>query len=236
MQVLFQLSYSPTEARSLAEAARPRSADPRRRSMAAPVRTCHHRAHDRIRPAAARRDRRSTGPAAPGRPADVGVLGDRILAVGDLSAVADERGRDRAGRHRPGRGARVHRSARPLRRLRSSSTGPSPATSTRATRPSCRATAATRWRRSPTLGRELVELPLRPNGLVARWRTFARVPRPRRRAAARPERRVPRRPRDGPRVRHWRRRRDRPPTTNSRPWSARSRPRWMPARSASRPG
>ena len=51
---------------------------------------------------------------------------------------------------------------------------PRPAICTKPTRPSCPATAATpNSFPSATTGRELVELALRPNGLVARWRTFA---------------------------------------------------------------
>ena len=83
---------------------------------------------------------------------------------------------------------------------RSSSTGRSSATCARASRPSSRGTAATRSRRSRPIGRELVALSLRPNALTARWQYVRRVPRRGRARAARPERRVPRRPRDGPRV------------------------------------
>ena len=57
---------------------------------------------DRPRPAAPRRDRRSTAAAAPGVRADVGVLGDRILAVGDLSTVDPDGGRARPGPARAG--------------------------------------------------------------------------------------------------------------------------------------
>ena len=57
------------------------------------------------------------GTGSPGRRADVGVLGDRILAIDDLSAV-DDRGRHaRDRRHGARRHARVRRPARSLGRL-----------------------------------------------------------------------------------------------------------------------
>ena len=74
----------------------------------------------------------------------------------------------RAESSRPGSSTRTG-----TRTARCSSTARWPATCTRATRPSCRATAATRWRPITDAGRELVELSLRPNELVARWATFA---------------------------------------------------------------
>ena len=111
------------------------------------------------------------GTGSAGRPADVGVLGDRILAVGDLSAV--DGGRGRACSSAPAASSRPGSSIRTaIPTARSSSTGRSPATCTRATRPSCRGTAATRWRRSPTSA-------LRP------WTCSLRPERARRRAGGR---------------------------------------------------
>ena len=111
------------------------------------------------------------GTGAPGRPADVGVLGDRILAVGDLGAL-DEAGVERIldvdGRvvapgfidphgHSDGSvlvdaGLDSHLSQGFTTQL-SGNCGETLAPITSA-------------------GRELVELALRPNGLTARWSTF----------------------------------------------------------------
>ena len=103
---------------------------------------------DRIRPAAPRRhpDRwhRDRGPAG-----GIGVLGDRILAVGDLSAVADaDVVRVMDVTDRVVSPSYVDPPGIPTGRC--SSTVRWPATFTRASRPSSRATAATPSRRSPT--------------------------------------------------------------------------------------
>lgn len=111
------------------------------------------------------------GTGAPGVRADVGVLGDRILAVGDLSGVADggaARVIDTSGRvvvpgfidphgHSDGSlfvdGALVSHLRQGFTTQLSGNCGDSLAPIT-------------------DVGRELVELSLRPNELVARWRTF----------------------------------------------------------------
>ena len=90
------------------------------------------------------------GTGAPGRPADVGVLGDRILAIGDLTGVDGNSVGDRDRCARARRDARVHRPARSFRRVALPRRRPDRATSARDSRPSCRATAANRSRRSPT--------------------------------------------------------------------------------------
>ena len=111
------------------------------------------------------------GTGAPGQPGDVGVLGDRILAVGDLSAVdpgsvatvIDVAGRvvtpgfvDPHG-HSDGSlfvdGALISHLAQGFTTQLSGNCGDTLAPIT-------------------DRGRELVELALRPNELVARWRTF----------------------------------------------------------------
>ncbi len=111
------------------------------------------------------------GTGAPGRPADVGVLGDRILAVGDLTGVdgnsaattVDADGRvvtpgfiDPHG-HSDGSlfvdGAMTSHLRQGFTTQLSGNCGESLAPITDA-------------------GREVVELALRPNDLVARWRTF----------------------------------------------------------------
>ena len=112
------------------------------------------------------------GTGAPGRPADVGVLGDRILAVGDLSSVAEGEAAtvlDVADRvvtpgfidphgHSDGSlfvdGALISHLAQGFTTQLSGNCGDTLAPIT-------------------DRGRELVELSLRPNQLVARWRTFA---------------------------------------------------------------
>ncbi|HEX6867247.1 MAG TPA: N-acyl-D-glutamate deacylase, partial [Candidatus Limnocylindrales bacterium] len=112
------------------------------------------------------------GSGAPGRPADVGVLGDRILAVGDLSAVADDEVATvirAAGRavtpgfidphgHSDGSlfldGALISHLAQGFTTQLSGNCGDTLAPIT-------------------DRGRELVELSLRPHDLIARWRTFA---------------------------------------------------------------
>jgi N-acyl-D-amino-acid deacylase len=112
------------------------------------------------------------GSGAPGRPADVGVLGDRILAVGDLPSVADGEAAtilDVADRvvtpgfidphgHSDGSlfvdGALISHLAQGFTTQLSGNCGDTLAPIT-------------------DRGRELVELSLRPNQLVARWRTFA---------------------------------------------------------------
>ena len=105
---------------------------------------------------------------------------------------------------------------------RCSSTARCSAISARASRPSCRATAATRWRRSPTSVarssscRCATERPRRPLADVRG------VPRRRRRARARDECRVPRRARHGPRRRSSAPMRARPTTWSATRWSARS--------------
>src|SRR5688572_29857370 len=111
------------------------------------------------------------GTGAPGRRADVGVLGDRILAVDDLSAVEIEPAAttiDVTGRvvtpgfidphgHSDGSlfvdGGLVSHLHQGFTTQLSGNCGDTLAPIT-------------------DLGRELVELSLRPNGLVARWRTF----------------------------------------------------------------
>ena len=111
------------------------------------------------------------GTGARGRPADVGVLGDRILAVGDLSAVADADVAtvvDVGGRvvtpgfidphgHSDGSlfvdGALISHLAQGFTTQLSGNCGDTLAPITER-------------------GRELIELSLRPNQLVARWRTF----------------------------------------------------------------
>ena len=111
------------------------------------------------------------GSGAPGRPGDVGVLGDRILAVGDLSTVADgdvatviqAGGRvvspgfiDPHG-HSDGSlfvdGALISHLAQGFTTQLSGNCGDTLAPIT-------------------DRGRELVELSLRPHDLIARWRTF----------------------------------------------------------------
>ena len=83
------------------------------------------------------------GSGSPARPADVAVTGDRIAAIGDLGAVADAdvaRVIDASGHVvAPGSWTRTG-----TRTARCSSTAPWSAICARATRPSCRATAATR--------------------------------------------------------------------------------------------
>ncbi len=111
------------------------------------------------------------GTGRPGRRADVGVLGDRILAVGDLSAVDDAEVAtvlDVSGRvvapgfidphgHSDGSlfvdGALASHLHQGYTTQLSGNCGDTLAPLT-------------------ALGREIVELSLRPNGLVARWRTF----------------------------------------------------------------
>ncbi len=112
------------------------------------------------------------GTGAPARLADVGVLGDRILAIGDLSRVEAEgaaRVLDASGRvvspgfidphgHSDGSlfvdGQLTSHLRQGFTTQLSGNCGESLAPITDA-------------------GREIVELALRPNGLVARWRTFA---------------------------------------------------------------
>ena len=112
------------------------------------------------------------GSGAPARPADVGVLGDRILAVGDLSAVdtgAVETVVELDGRvvapgfidphgHSDGSvlvdGALASHLHQGYTTQLSGNCGDTLAPIT-------------------DIGREAVELELRPNGLIARWRTFA---------------------------------------------------------------
>jgi len=111
------------------------------------------------------------GTGAPGRPADVGVLGDRILAVGDLSGVDGSSAAyviDAAGLvvspgfidphgHADGSlfldGALTSHLRQGFTTQLSGNCGESLAPIT-------------------DIGREVVELALRPNDLVARWRTF----------------------------------------------------------------
>lgn len=112
------------------------------------------------------------GSGSPGRRADVGVLGDRILAIGDLSAVGEGEAATtlEVGGHVvcPGfidphghsdgslflDGGLVSHLRQGFTTQLSGNCGDSLAPIT-------------------TLGRELVELSLRPHALVARWRTFA---------------------------------------------------------------
>ena len=112
------------------------------------------------------------GTGAPGRPADIGVLDDRILAVGDLSAVGDDEvttAIDATGRvvspgfidphgHSDGSlfldGALVSHLRQGFTTQLSGNCGDTLAPIT-------------------DRGRELVGLSLRPHDLVARWRTFA---------------------------------------------------------------
>ena len=112
------------------------------------------------------------GTGAPGRPADVGVLGDRILAVGDLTGVDGNSSAtviDALGRvvtpgfidphgHSDGSlfldGALTSHLRQGFTTQLSGNCGESLAPITDA-------------------GREVVELALRPNELVARWRTFS---------------------------------------------------------------
>ena len=129
------------------------------------------------------------------------------------------RGRDRLRRAR--RRARVHRSARSFGRLASSSTARSPATSTRASRRSCRGTAATRSRPITDARPRARRAVLRPEpASTPRWATFGEYLDVVGRAAARAERRVPRRAGDDPRVGARRRRARRRPPASSRRWSA----------------
>ena len=112
------------------------------------------------------------GSGAPGRPGDVGILGDRILAIGDLSPVAGEDAAtviDVSGHvvapgfidphgHSDGSlfldGALVSHLRQGFTTQLSGNCGESLAPIT-------------------DLGRELVDLTLRANELVARWRTYA---------------------------------------------------------------
>lgn len=112
------------------------------------------------------------GTGTPGRRVDVGVLGDRILAIGDLSAVGEGDAAttlDVTGRvvapgfidphgHSDGSlfldGGLVSHLRQGFTTQLSGNCGDSLAPIT-------------------DIGRELVELSLRPHGLVARWRTFA---------------------------------------------------------------
>src|SRR6187551_2564070 len=165
MQVLFQLSYSPTE-RGVYQRRRV-SPD---RCGRSPVGTCHHRsmtAFDLLLRGGTLID--GTGSA--GRPADVGVLGDRILAVGDLSTVDEgevESVLDVTGRvvapgfidphgHSDGSlfldGALASLLHQGYTTQLSGNCGDTLAPIT-------------------DIGRSTVDLLLRPNGLVARWRTF----------------------------------------------------------------
>ena len=173
------------------------------------------------------------GSGAPGVRADVGILGDRILAVGDLSAV-DPDGvglvLDLAGRvvtpgfidpHGHSDGSLFLDGALASHLHQGFTTQLSG---------NCGDTPRADHRRRPRAGR-----PVAPGERARRPLDDLRgVPRSRRRAAARPERRVPRRPRHGPRVGPGRRRPARRRRTSWRRWSARSTPRWTPARSASR--
>ena len=111
------------------------------------------------------------GTGSPGRRADVGVLGDRILAIDDLSVVdagdvtqvIDARGLVVApgfiDPHRHSDGSLFVDGAL-VSHLRQGS------------RPSCRAIAGTRSRRSPMPGGSSSSSPCEANQLVARWRTF----------------------------------------------------------------
>ena len=139
------------------------------------------------------------GGGGPGVRADVGVLGDRILAVGDLSDVdvtsvatvvdctdrivapgfIDPHGHSDGSLFVDGAlASHLHQGY------------------TTQLSGNCGDTLAP----IGDPGRELVELALRPNGLVARWRHVRRVPRPGRGGGAGAERGIPRRPRHRPRV------------------------------------
>ena len=111
------------------------------------------------------------GTGRPGRRADVGVIGDRILAVGDLSAIEDGEVatvldvRERVvapgfvDPHGHSDGSLFVDGALASHLHQGYTTQLSG---------NCGATLAP----LTALGREIVELSLRPNGLVARWRTF----------------------------------------------------------------
>ena len=139
------------------------------------------------------------GTGAPGRPADVGVLGDRILAVGDLSSVADGDGRDGHRRRGPGRDARASSTRTGTRTARCSSTARSSATSaqgfTTQLSGQLRRHPGPDHRSRPRAGRAVAPAQRARRALA----DVRRVPRRGRRGRARAERRVPRRPRDGAR-------------------------------------
>ena len=82
------------------------------------------------------------------------------------------RRRDGPGRSRSSRRARASSIRMVTRTVRSSWTAPWRATCTRAIRPSYPGTAATPSRRSPMPAANYIALALRPNELVARWRSF----------------------------------------------------------------
>ena len=166
MQVLFQLSYSPTEP-AFYQRGRSLHDD-------VPIRTGGMASSSgmTVFDLVLRGGSLVDGSGAPARPADVGVLGDRILAIGDLSSldvagvetVLDLDGRvvapgfiDPHG-HSDGSvfvdGALASHLHQGFTTQASGNCGDSLAPITDA-------------------GRELVELSLRPNHVVARWRTFA---------------------------------------------------------------
>ena len=190
MQVLFQLSYSPTERAFYQRGPSPHDEVPARRrsedrcatdpirvsaTTTTPVRqptpACHHRRALTAFDLVLRGGLLVDGTGATARPADIGLLGDRILAVGDLSAVGnadvetvlDERGRvvapgfiDPHG-HSDGSlmvdGALASHLHQGYTTQLSGNCGDTLAPITDA-------------------GRELVALALRPHDLVARWRSF----------------------------------------------------------------
>ena len=165
MQVLFQLSYSPTEGGVYQRPSFGPDA-----ARLGPSRTCHHpgmTGFDLLLRGGTVVD----GTGRPGRRADVGVLGDRILAVGDLSATDDKEVATvlEVGGHvvAPGfidphghsdgslfvDGALASHLHQGYTTQLSGNCGDTLAPLT-------------------ALGREIVELSLRPNELTARWRTF----------------------------------------------------------------
>ena len=157
--------------------------------------------HDRLRPAAPRRDRdrrhrRRRACAPTSASSATGSSPSATCRRSTRASVATVLDVDRAGRR-----ARASSIRTATRTGRSSSTARWPATSTRATRPSCRATAATPSRRSPTPAASSSSCRSGRTSSSPRWATFGEYLDRGRRAAARAERRVPRRPRHGPRVR-----------------------------------
>ena len=139
--------------------------------LASPTRACHHRGALTAFDLVLRGGLLVDGTGATARPADVGLLGDRILAVGDLSAVGDadvETVLDARGRvvapgfidphgHSDGSvlvdGALASHLHQGYTTQLSGNCGDTLAPITDA-------------------GRELIALALRPNELVARWRSF----------------------------------------------------------------
>jgi N-acyl-D-amino-acid deacylase len=158
------------------------------------------------------------------------VLGDRILAIGQLDSVADAEGGVADRRSRPGRRPRVHRSARAFRRslfLDGALASHLHQGFTTQLSGNCGESLAP----ITDAGREIVDLALRANDLEARWSTFAEYLDRVGEQPARTERRVPRRSRDDSGFDPGARTPVPRPRRRWRPWSTRPRPRWMRARS-----